>query len=586
MKSAASLISLLCLSTAALHAQGVPALMSYQGRVVDGNGTGLGTGTPVNRKMIFRLFDAATGGNRLWSEEQTVTLAGGDFSVILGQGVGASFNGIAENPRPSLLTVFGGTERYLEIVVDNGDGNFNNSDTPITPRQRLISTAFALRAATADAVASGSDLSLKDANHGLGWYGATRPFNGINVDGPVLYGASGGVLGSVNGATQKAALRWDSNGRVSIGGGGVPSEALDVNGNIKASGTISAHGSNGFTFHTTGDTDGGLFSPADGVVTVRTNGLERLRVDLNGNLGIANNNPGEKLDVTGNAKVSGNLTTLGSVVSTTAMIAKAGLNFGTNNFGANPTEGGSTGNFIAFGSPGFSEDFLGYSENTFYFKDSPNGGDSTQPSVVVGGNITASGNMGAVNLTASGNMGAVNLTLSGSQTISGTSNVFLKDPNHGLGWYGTGRAWNATNIDGPVLFGFSGGALGTNNGAQATALRWSTNGDVAVTGNVTANGKTAAVGEENLRIIRGTVNFNGTIRVGSGFTVTGSNPYTITFNAAFAGEPSVTCTSAQDGYLINTVNTATTTGFKVQSRLSDNNQFAAGAFSFIAVGPR
>ncbi len=592
MKSASVVLSVLGLSTALLHAQGVPALMSYQGRVVDSAGVGLGTGTPLNRKIIFRLFDAATGGNRLWSEEQTATLANGDFSVILGQGVNASFNGVTETPRPSLLTVFGGTDRYLEIVVDNGDNTFNNSDTPIAPRQRLISTAFALRAATADSVASGTDLVLKDANYGLGWYGTGRLFNGINVDGPVLYGSSGGVLGSVNGATQSAALRWDNSGRVSIGSGAAPTEKLDVTGNIKASGSISANGNSGFVFNSGGDIDGGLFSPGDGIVTLKTNNLERLRVDSNGNLGIANNAPAEKLDVTGNAKVSGNLTTTGSVVSTGAMIAKAGLNFGTNSFGANPTEGGSNGNFIAFGSPSVSEDFLGYAENVFYFKDSPSGGDSTQPSVVVGNNISAGGNISASGtISATGNLSAANintgnLTLTGNQTIGGTSSILLKDVNHGLGWYGTGRAWNGINVDGPVLYGYSGGALGTNSGAQATALRWNTAGDVTVTGNLTAAGKSVATGEENLRIIRGTINGNGTIKVGSGFTVTGTNAYTITFTTAFSAEPSVTATPAEGGYLINTVNSTTKNGFVVESRLSDNHNFAGGSFSFIAVGPR
>src|SRR5512138_3066686 len=36
-----------------------------------------------------------------------------------------------------------------------------------------------------------------DTAHGLGWYGEGKAFGGVNVDGPVLYGFSGGALGSV-----------------------------------------------------------------------------------------------------------------------------------------------------------------------------------------------------------------------------------------------------------------------------------------------------------------------------------------------------------------------------------------------------
>ena len=68
-----------------------------------------------------------------------------------------------------------------------------------------------------------------DTNHGIGWYGSGKPFASINVDGPVLYGFSGGGLGTINGG-QKTALSWDNNSKVGINktpGG----DTLDVNGN-------------------------------------------------------------------------------------------------------------------------------------------------------------------------------------------------------------------------------------------------------------------------------------------------------------------------------------------------------------------
>ena len=64
------------------------------------------------------------------------------------------------------------------------------------------------------------------------------------------------------------------------------------------------------------------------------------------------------------------------------------------------------------------------------------------------------------------------------------------DANHGLGWYGTqgtdSKVWNGTTIDGPVLYGFNGGALGANTfGTKTTALRWTNDGKVII-GNVSA----------------------------------------------------------------------------------------------------
>ena len=382
------LILLIACLMGVIQAQTVPLFMNYQGRVTDSTGTGLGTGTPVNRKVVFRIWDTASSGgaalstpnasvNRLWTEEQTVTISNGEFSVLLGQGIAAT-GGIAGESRPALDTVFtsSGTSRYLEVIVDNGDGAINASDTPISPRQQLTSTAYAFRARAADTIAGASDLTINPtaaaisggsvpANYGLGWYGTGRQFSSTDVNGPVLYGQGGGVLGVVNGATQTSVLRWNNAGQVGIGtvdpsgevnsklvlqgddgnappkqltirgatpnttkrlyvgyntagnygalqayngastatnlvlnqiGGDVgignasPTAKLDVTGGIRASGT------GGHTFNT-GDLDGGLFSPADGVITLNTNNQEKVRVDGNGNVGIGTASPSFKLDI-------------------------------------------------------------------------------------------------------------------------------------------------------------------------------------------------------------------------------------------------------------------------------------------------
>ena len=64
-----------------------------------------------------------------------------------------------------------------------------------------------------------------------------------------------------------------------------------------------------------------------------------------------------------------------------------------NSFAPNTAFVGATGNYISFGHPGVSEDFLGYANNTFYLKDSPGGGDNSDPNLVIGGNAEIGGQL-------------------------------------------------------------------------------------------------------------------------------------------------------------------------------------------------
>jgi len=60
------------------------------------------------------------------------------------------------------------------------------------------------------------------------------------------------------------------------------------------------------------------------------------------------------------------------------------------NFGPGP-DVGTQGNFLAFGHIGVSEDYIGYANNTFYFRDSPEGGDMADPNVDIGGILMVRG---------------------------------------------------------------------------------------------------------------------------------------------------------------------------------------------------
>lgn len=228
----------------------VPLTVNYQGTVYDSTGTAIGATAAVNRKVIFRLYDTSTAGTKLWTEEQTVTIYKGEFSVVLGNGTTATGTASTES-RPALDTVFTGstTTRYLEVMVDNGDGSITNTDTPISPRQLITTTFYAFHALVADGIASSTDLTINPpagsgtaTNYGLGWYGTGRLWNGLGVDGPVLYGNAGGALGSNASGTKNTALLWNATGQVGIGASSsfATNNKLTLQGDDTATATTAA----------------------------------------------------------------------------------------------------------------------------------------------------------------------------------------------------------------------------------------------------------------------------------------------------------------------------------------------------------
>jgi microcystin-dependent protein len=153
MKALPAVLMLLAGSLAALAE--VPSLMSYQARVSDASGALIGATTPANRTVTFKFYSASTGGTPVYTEAQTVTISGGEFSVLLGNGTGVSgFKGPsapATTPYITLQSVMSGN-LYLGITVDDGTAAV---DVEITPRQQIVSAAYAFRAKIAEALPDG-----------------------------------------------------------------------------------------------------------------------------------------------------------------------------------------------------------------------------------------------------------------------------------------------------------------------------------------------------------------------------------------------------------------------------------------------
>ena len=140
----------------------VPTLISYSGKVVDAAGNGL----TAQRTIIFRIWDnptAVAAANRLYSEQQTVSISNGEFSVLIGAGSAVSGEANAANIT-SVADAFTGptaSSRYLGITVDDGTVA---ADPEMSPRQQIVTTAFAFRAKVAESVAAGSITNAMVAN--------------------------------------------------------------------------------------------------------------------------------------------------------------------------------------------------------------------------------------------------------------------------------------------------------------------------------------------------------------------------------------------------------------------------------------
>jgi hypothetical protein len=101
--------------------------IAYQGYLVDS------VGNPVNEpvNITFRLYNVASGGTALWSETQTVTIADGLFSVLLGSQSPISRNLMAAN-----------NNLWLGLTV--------GTDQEMTPREKIASAPFAILSDVAD----------------------------------------------------------------------------------------------------------------------------------------------------------------------------------------------------------------------------------------------------------------------------------------------------------------------------------------------------------------------------------------------------------------------------------------------------
>jgi hypothetical protein len=126
-----------------------PATMSYQGVLKDAVGNAVPDG---DYNLTFRLYGASEGGAALWTEPQTVPVAGGIFNAVLGSSVA--------------LTLPFDAPYWLGTSVGGG--------AELTPRVALTAAPYAFRAKTAEVATdgdwstSGSDVYRIEGTVGVG----------------------------------------------------------------------------------------------------------------------------------------------------------------------------------------------------------------------------------------------------------------------------------------------------------------------------------------------------------------------------------------------------------------------------------
>ena len=142
MKKSMTLIATALLWAAALcqAADRVPALINYQGKLLDNSGNIVPNG---NYQLEFRVWSAASSGSLIWGRTYPVNVSEGLFNVVLGDG-GGDLSGAQTT---NLVSAFDSSDRFLGLTITKDQtGATVSNPQEIQPRQQLLSTPYAVAA--------------------------------------------------------------------------------------------------------------------------------------------------------------------------------------------------------------------------------------------------------------------------------------------------------------------------------------------------------------------------------------------------------------------------------------------------------
>ncbi|WP_408096741.1 tail fiber domain-containing protein [Peredibacter sp. HCB2-198] len=179
-----------------------------------------------------------------------------------------------------------------------------------SPGAGKVLTSDATGLATWTTPASGSGDFMKDGS--VAMTGQFKAIDGNSTTPSITFAADTGT-GFFRVGNYAIGLRTTSHGNLWSMGNSIISTQTGGAGITRTAGTET---SPAFLFQ--GDADTGMFSPTQEVLAFTTNGLEKVRITSTGNVGIGTNNPGAKLEVAGQVKITGGIPGVGKVLTSDA----------------------------------------------------------------------------------------------------------------------------------------------------------------------------------------------------------------------------------------------------------------------------
>ena len=453
----------------------VTTAITYQGELnFNGNpATGL-------YDFSFAVFSAAGGGTQQGSTVTTnaVVVNNGYFAIALDFG-----------------NIYGGSPLWLAISVKtNGAGSYST----LAPRQQLTPTPYALYAPSAGTAATANVV-------GAGAVGSAGLQTGAVIAGKV---AAGAIAATNLDAQTFGTTFWKADGNAgTIPGthflGTTDNKSLELRANNVAAlkltpsqwGSSVAAGGGGTTASGSTAVSMGYGTTASGAAAVALGDRTTASGWESTALGEVTSATGDYATAMGNytkatnfcATAMGTNTLAGGIASlamgrNTKATASSSVAMGlwSTASGANSLAGGYS--CTAAGSSSVALGYYAYADHgdSFVWNDGSTG--ASGDIHTTGENQFVIGASGGVGIGAA--PGDAMLDIQGNVRLNKHDLYFREgtDKNHGVGWYGTGRLFGTDSPDGPVLYGWSGGALGTTSSGAQLTLQWSANGNVTVRG--------------------------------------------------------------------------------------------------------